>query len=232
MGEADSPAPNRRTLALVGNDIVDIRSTENLAQSSHPRLVQRVLSQTEQIVLSSSAKHDLVFLAMWAAKEAAYKLLKKEQPELIFAHSKFVVEGAEKTPDSKGTNCGAVTHSSGAVLCVTWEITRGWIHCIARRLDNPTKYRALVRTLDAELISGEFTERELISVYSDQSRAVRTLAKIMLRREGLIAPEIVRHPQQKRYSPPYIYDRGKRIYTCDLSLSHDGTHMAVVLASE
>ncbi len=219
---------------LIGNDIVDITSRENLARASNERLVRRVLSTTEQAHLSDSISPELVFLAQWAAKESAYKLLKKRDPDLLFAHTRFEVRGAH-TINSQKLNSGTVTyaltaHSDPIPVDVEWELSRHWLHCVARSPDNPAPYTQSIEEISDKLLSDEFSRAELVSIYSDQSKAVRNLAKRLIHNRGIPGARIIRHEEDRRYSPPQIYVNNKRISYLDLSLSHDGKYMAAVLA--
>ncbi|RIL11645.1 MAG: hypothetical protein DCC75_01940 [Proteobacteria bacterium] len=68
----------------IGNDIVDLQERPG---ASHPRFVERVCSEFEKSQLSS-ANPDAVW-SYWAAKEAAYKCIKRLEPEVIFSPSRF-----------------------------------------------------------------------------------------------------------------------------------------------
>ena len=225
-----------RQSLLIGNDILDIASSENLTKYSNERLVRRVLSINEQKQLSESNCPELVFLALWTAKESAYKLLKKRDSGLLFAHAKFEVRGADNFVD-KDMNPGLVTYalnpqSAAVVLDVEWERSDNWLHCVARCPDSPAPYIQSIESISSDLIKGEFSNEEQRSIYSDQSKAVRNLAKRLLRKHKIDNAHIIRHEEQRRYSPPWIYVNNKRIKHLDLSLSHDGKFMAAVLAGE
>jgi len=220
----------------VGNDIIDITSPENLVKHSNERLVLRVLSVDEQSQLLKSNRPELVFLAQWAAKESAYKLLKKRDSNLLFAHAKFHVTGADSYIE-KGKNPGQVTYAKNSqddneVVNVEWQRSDSWLHCIARCPITPAPFIYCIELISSDLISGDFSEEEQISIYSDQSKAVRNLAKKMLRKRKIDHPRIIRHKEERRFSPPWIYADKKRVNHLDLSLSHDGKFMAAVLAGE
>lgn len=67
----------------VGNDIVDLRTLE---PPLHPRFLERVFTPKEQQCIGMSAEELWVH---WAAKEAAYKALKRLDPRLPFIPRKF-----------------------------------------------------------------------------------------------------------------------------------------------
>ena len=217
--------------SCIGNDIVDISLSENLKKSANLKLTQRVLSATEQVVLLSAEHKELTFLSMWAAKESAYKLLKKVYPDLLFSPSRFEVSGAEGLQRNQKTQ-GHVNYASDIQLGIDWEISEHWIHCVALAQNNPPRFTKMIEPISDDLIKGEFCPEELVSIYSDQSKAVRNLAKRLLRKHNINNARIIRHKEQRRYSPPLIYVNNKLIKNFDLSLSHDGKFMAAVLASE
>lgn len=218
----------------IGNDIVDIGSDENLRKADNARLCQRVLTENERYALKSAFKkskrqQQLTFLALWAAKEATYKLLKKIDDTLLFAHAKFEVSGVEQIVHKRKT-LGSVIHNSNEKVNVCWEISDSWLHCTALLPDSPPEFITRIAIIDEALIAGDFSHQEMISIYSEPSKAVRNLAKALLCEQGLGHTEIIRHEEQRRYSPPWIYVAGERIKHLDISLSHDGKFMAAVLA--
>ena len=64
----------------LGNDIVDLRLAENEKSAANPKFVERVLSPPERHAYSQSGSDDRILWAHWAAKEAAYKALRKIDP--------------------------------------------------------------------------------------------------------------------------------------------------------
>jgi len=72
-------------LASIGNDIVDLQA----ARKQHPRFAARILSSAEQVAISNNKEQIWLY---WAAKEAAYKALKRIFPETIFSPNKFELD--------------------------------------------------------------------------------------------------------------------------------------------
>jgi phosphopantetheinyl transferase (holo-ACP synthase) len=77
---------------MVGNDVVDLGDIDASATPSHPRFDERVFAASERAALRASGAPERLRWLLWAAKEAAYKLVKKRDPHVIFAPCRFVVE--------------------------------------------------------------------------------------------------------------------------------------------
>jgi len=193
----------------IGNDLVDLTRQENLARGSNPRLHQRVLAPSEQQTLAESPVPELTYLALWSAKEAAFKLLKQTEEDLLFSHRRFVVQpmikwgqctfpekgGPERGgPDKLGQVNFPGENSELAELRgvfegqvqyaekqipVIWQYHDRWLHCIATEKASDV-YRSEVALLSDWLLKDDFTPAEEISIYSDASRAVRHLVKAMV----------------------------------------------------
>ena len=70
----------------IGNDIVDLRNRE---PPLHPRYLERVLAPSEQDALRDSPDDLWVY---WAAKEAAYKTLRRIRPGMGFHPRELVFQ--------------------------------------------------------------------------------------------------------------------------------------------
>ena len=75
----------------IGNDIVDLSSSENKYKYLNNRFCDRVFTANENktIGLCLDKNKDKILWSIWAAKEAAFKTCQKKIPEIIFAHKKF-----------------------------------------------------------------------------------------------------------------------------------------------
>ena len=134
---------------MVGNDVVDLGDPEVRDGPAHPRFDARVFSAAERDGLRAGGPDGSARWALWAAKEAAYKLAKKREPAAIFSPSRFCV-----TLDAALGGC--VTHADRTVEV---RLTRcgDAIHAVASEPD------------DADVLSGV----EIAGPGVDASRAVR-----------------------------------------------------------
>jgi len=75
---------------MVGNDVVDIADTRRRAR--HVRFDARVFSDRERRAIGNDDDHEARRCAHWAAKESAYKIAKRRDPDAIFSPVKFSAE--------------------------------------------------------------------------------------------------------------------------------------------
>ncbi|MDJ0785554.1 MAG: 4'-phosphopantetheinyl transferase superfamily protein [Myxococcota bacterium] len=79
------------TRPLIGNDVVDLRDPEARPGASHPRFERRVFGDRERRSIEASACRERSLWAHWAAKEAAFKALRRQRPDLPFHPRGFEV---------------------------------------------------------------------------------------------------------------------------------------------
>src|SRR5574337_2138325 len=105
---------------MVGNDVVDLADPQCLPLGTHPRFDQRVFAQSELRLIHASATPAWMRWMLWAAKESAYKILRKQDPAMTFAPRRFVV--APHNPEAGCDRRSAGAHPSptpvrGSVSC-------------------------------------------------------------------------------------------------------------------
>lgn len=186
---------------LIGNDVVDLRDDETKIGNLHPRFMMRVFAPEERRCISESVNPHRALWMHWAAKEAAYKLLKKLVPETVFAPAAFRVEFAD---DGRGkTARGTVSHV-GSRLFLQVGCLEDCIHAVAS-------------SGRGEFLSNVASCRSS----GDDSAAVRAYA---LRDLGLwLGKGDELHISGSR--PPRLC-RSERPLAVDLSLSHHGRWLA------
>jgi hypothetical protein len=188
---------------LIGNDVVDLGDDEAGLSNLHPRFVERVFAKEERGRIFSSPNPKVSLWTYWAAKESAYKIMKKVEGEVVFAPSTWVVE--LESEHGCGRLRGSV--SDGRRLFDLEMMRTGeWIHALAT-----------LRSVPSEVV-GILSDVERCPTCRDPSMAVRTLAVRALS-EGLgFAAETLSIDRSK---PPRVVGpvqaRG-----VDLSLSHHG----------
>jgi 4'-phosphopantetheinyl transferase EntD len=206
----------------VGDDIVD------LAAQPFPsaRFVARVFSPFERRLLDRSPDPARTCWTLWAAKEAAFKVGRKLDPSLIFAHSRFEVrpERDAWAADDRPRR-GRVVHANFAVA-VRWMETDGFVHCVARFGDGRVawavkewrSWRPRHVLTAAEIRSSRGTAESILA---------RCLAHELL--DELQAPRAV------QLLRPGCSDGPPRVSPCeggwDVSLSHDGRFVSAAVAS-
>jgi phosphopantetheinyl transferase (holo-ACP synthase) len=180
---------------MVGNDVVDLADPEVRCGPAHPRFDERVFAPGEREALRGSAAPERLRWMLWAAKEAAYKLARKRDPQVVFSPARFVVR-------LDASLHGEVTHR-GESFPVSLRLEEEAIHAVASA-GGPTQIA---------------TGLELTSSARDASEAVRELAIRALAERLEIRPEAIRIGRRGRI--PILEVQG-RAAPLDLSLSHHG----------
>jgi hypothetical protein len=124
---------------MIGNDVVDLDDEDSRASCRHPRFEARIFAVAERERAAACADPDLARATLWAAKESAYKLLRRRDPRAVFSPSRFVVHLVGDR--------SAVVDAGGRPVDVTFERGAGFVHAVA--LDEAAEFLCAVRRLDA-----------------------------------------------------------------------------------
>jgi phosphopantetheinyl transferase (holo-ACP synthase) len=143
---------------MVGNDVIDLGDREAQPESRHPRFDSRVFTADEYRLIEASRCSNQVRWMLWACKESAYKLVKRQDPATVFSPRTFEVEMVFPGP--------VQVHHQGGAVCVRINLHGDAIHAVATRNRDDTK----------RLISAVGT------TVSNPSSAVRELARQHLSR--------------------------------------------------
>jgi len=153
---------------MLGNDVVDLRDSETLDGARHPRFDRRVFTRDELAALHTSSHERALRWSFWAAKEAAYKLVKKRETRAVFSPVRFAVHLLD---EQSGDVCwngsrfalqlcrhGATLH---AIVCDAPHRTREILHGVeelASACDASTVARGLARELVAKRLAWPTSE--------------------------------------------------------------------------
>ena len=186
---------------MLGNDLVDLGDPETRPSVLHPRFDERVFTPAERESLWCVADPHRLRWTLWAAKEAAFKWLRKQDARAIFSPSRLRV-------DLDSLRVGTVWVDSLA-LPFSAEQAEEFVHVVVR---SPGCARAAVAT-GAEGICG----------MRSASEVVRELAKTWVACGlGLSASKL--HFLRGCKIPRLLSASG--IVDVDLSLSHHGRFVA------
>lgn len=183
----------------VGNDVVDIRHPLCQPDAIHPRFDNRAFSAREIALLAATDRVHRMRWSLWAAKESAFKAVRKLDSKVRFIPRDFEVR-----------LCGVraeVTHRLGH-FNVWLDQTEQWVHALASQTGEKPGFR-----LGGDPSADPGAEEV------DLSERVRRLTSTVLGALLDTTPseiEIVsvdRIPQAQRQGQPLPFD---------LSLSHDG----------
>jgi phosphopantetheine--protein transferase-like protein len=99
-------------LPPVGNDIVDLKEPDNCGKSGDDRFIGRVFIPEERDRIVGAACPDKLLWAFWAAKEAAYKAVSRDDPSIRSTPRRYSV-----ALDDRNVNCrkSRVEDSAGRI---------------------------------------------------------------------------------------------------------------------
>jgi phosphopantetheinyl transferase (holo-ACP synthase) len=184
-------------LDSVGNDIVWLADPANRGRHADRRLLGRILTPPERVLVENAGEADRVLWSLWAAKEAAYKAWSRTFPGKPFSPATFEV--VPEGPWADFLTSAEVRHQ-GDCFPVAWSHGSDWVHAVAGRDQE---------SLFARVETGT----------GDESEAVRALAVGCLVAAGW--------PEGTIEGRPPRYRIAGRESGVDLSLSHDGPYWAV-----
>ncbi|MEO2158087.1 MAG: 4'-phosphopantetheinyl transferase superfamily protein [bacterium] len=192
---------------LVGNDLVDLLDPQADPRSIHQGFDARVMTTEEnRLVLSALDPHRLRWM-LWAAKESAFKVVKKMDPSAVFHPKAFEVD----LTTFDGVH---VRHSKTDFETVLFHSPK-WVHAVTTLESRSAKCgsRLHSRVLSLESRNGPF----------DSSMEVRTFTRKALGSWLGISWAEVEIVTENRI--PRVTRGGKRL-EIDLSLAHDGNFVA------
>lgn len=202
---------------MIGNDVVDLGDEDSAVRRHHVRFDTRVFAAEELDLLASSADPEHLRWSMWAAKEAAFKLLKACSATVVFAPSSFVVR-----PSGRDT---ATVEVDGTSLSVDFQRTSSYVHAIARRQPlvdaasrEPIREPAVT---PREAAATAVAEQDAGAVSA--SEAVRRLAVTSVAR--LLGEDAAGLSVGSDGRVPLLFRCGRRL-PGSLSLSHHGRFVA------
>src|SRR5262245_4667090 len=82
----------RSCTVFIGNDVVDLGDPEALPGGPHPRFPSRVCNEQELCRIYAATDPMRMLWTHWAAKESAFKAMRKADPAVAFLPRSFRVE--------------------------------------------------------------------------------------------------------------------------------------------
>lgn len=192
----------------VGNDVVDLEEPDNARAVRRDRFRDRICAPSERDALAGAGDPAVRLWCLFAAKEAAYKVLVKLGRDPGFAHRRLVVSDAMDEVRFEDV----VLH-----LHVDVDHARGLVHAVAST--HPERPECAVRSVDA----GADESRECRRLLSETFAPLLGCAASDLRIERAQRPGT-----WDGYGPPVLLRAGCAVPDLDVSLSHDGRFVAAV----
>jgi hypothetical protein len=167
-----------------------------------------VFGAAERHALEASRSRHLLHWALWAAKESAYKALKRLEPETVFSPREFEVGLSDLPATGAGVAVGRVVHR-GRVFGLTVRLESASVHAVARSQDE----------------AGARVLWRIDRVDGDPGVAARRLASAAIGSELGLDPADVRIADR----PPVALYRDRPL-DLGVSLSHHGRFVAFACA--
>jgi phosphopantetheinyl transferase (holo-ACP synthase) len=237
-----------RTDVVLGNDVVDLEEPRSVGKANDERFVARVLTDGERAGLERADDRDLELWSLWAAKEAAFKVVSKLRgTPPVFRHATFETawDSATKSSSPEGeVRAGIVRHAEVRVFVSVLHRT-GVLHAVGQAHRVPAMdvsvHLGLARMDEAgapwaaglEELSRRFTPREAEAIHSLEAAAVRLGARRALAAHAGVEEhrlEIVCRPGATGRRPPFVLLDGQEA-AADVSLSHAGAWIGWALWS-
>jgi len=209
-------------LRRVGNDIVDLTSPDSREKSRDIRFINRVFTQGEKKQILNTANPDGMLWAMWAGKEASYKVVSKSHPAVSSVPRAYEVSFEEDMSKWTGNSSlsGVVETPRGSVPVRIFR-TCDSIHCIATT--------GLPEAVDSVIWGVQHIGSGLVESVVVREAAKRHLSLLLDRDPDEI--EIRRLKGSAGSKPPIVYVEGRKAGV-DISLSHDGAFAAYAFVTD
>jgi phosphopantetheine--protein transferase-like protein len=219
----------------VGNDVVDLAAPGARGKWRDERFLRRVFTAAEAALIRGAHDPDRTLWLLWAAKEAAFKVVRQLRPEAPFAHRQLAVAPATDAAPRRLRGRVIVRGLLGphdVAVEAAWRHGRAYVHCLATAgTPGPAQVRAALGRLPVAAPGAAAGERSATQAL--ESEAVRRLARRLAAAAGLGAVEVVRARRDDgRLAAPRLHAPGAPapLAGWSLSLSHDGRFVAAALA--
>jgi len=193
-----------------------------MGKSSDVRFIKRVFTAYEESLISMADTPDTVLWALWAAKEASYKSVRKSHPSANSIPHRYEVhlESADKQSEAWGN----VLSPYGSIEIGLYS-TDQYIHCVGIS-EGKADWNSVVSKVEKYQFEGLSSE--------NQSEAARGLLTHELSLHLAVQPDHIEIKRTKGpfgLDPPQLYIKGKKSAT-DISISHDGQFLACAFVVE
>lgn len=223
----------------VGNDIVDLMEPGNCGKSGDGRFLDRVFTPEERELIAGAANPDAVLWSLWAAKEAAYKAVSRDNPEVCSIPRRYRVVPGSAPPSFSEKDHGAINFFSGRVftprgdLALNVFVAEEYVHAVAA--GSEAELAMIVRRVDLVGVAeeaGNFLRADQDSDCENctnpsafvRERVLREIA----RRSNCPVNDLEIRKDPLRPGAPRVFFRGLP-FAAEISLSHDGRFAAFAL---
>ena len=215
----------------VGNDVVDLKESDNRGKSGDDRFLGRVFTVEERELIAQAAAPDTLLWALWAAKEAAYKAVSGGEsgsarlslcsiPRRYPVHlDRESVAGMNVAATGADGGLAGRVITPGGELALRITVTDDYVHALVAGTD--ADFAGIIQRVD---------RMDEVGNPGDASAFVRgrLLAEISRRLDCSI-DEITFRNDPSLSGAPRLFFRDRPL-AADISLSHDGRFTAFAIA--
>jgi len=205
-------------LPHTGNDVVDLLDPANAGKGRDSRYRAKILTNAENEFVGKAPDSDKALWLFWAAKETAYKVVRKIRADVKYLPRRYEVHlaGGDLLKESVD---GKVMIMGKEAVFVRFFSHFDYVHCIGtdniKALDKICSGVAILPALTdpAEVDVSLAARRHLTAALADYCHVIPEALEIKrLKKNGIL-------------QPPGVYLAGKKM-NIDVSLSHDGRFTA------
>lgn len=189
---------------MIGNDIVDIKYSNQVSNWKRPGYLEKLFSHEERLLIEQSKCNESMVWRLWSMKESAYKAAYRSSSRRAFNPGKF--------------SCTVINETSGSVrfnekLFLTHsEANSNSIHSIAwKEGSDLSRMRPFLNDFERQVSSADLYQYLLKKVASIVNIDV---ANLVLKKTDTGVPE--------------IYQKDKKV-TIECSLSHHGRFGGILI---
>ena len=210
------------SIILLGNDVVNLEDPDSTDALENAEFRERVFTPAEQRHIDTSPYPLAALWGIWAAKESAYKALKRVFPDTLFAWREYETD-LEKNQVSYQGHCLFYwlnrNNRSVSVLCLG-ELKAGE-NTAAPREDLVHKVNLWIKALDSRADIPDAKNQSA----SIREWCVKKVARTLeLERDGVTISEFSSATQEEDQNPGILYNGERTPHL--ISLSHHGRYMA------
>ena len=184
---------------MIGNDIVDLKQAAKDSNWKRPRFLDKVFTQKEQSIISSSENKNQMVWVLWSMKEAAYKAYVREFKQ------RFI--NPKRIQCQLGLNNEGVVKINQNIYYVKTLVTSEFVHSIAS--NNKEK----------------FPKTDLFRFNKIEDVRTRIMHQISNRKEGCLNSIKIK---KTTLGVPNLFLNDEQIFDA-LSISHHGEYGAFAI---
>ncbi|MBU2228722.1 MAG: 4'-phosphopantetheinyl transferase superfamily protein [Proteobacteria bacterium] len=226
----------------VGNDIVDLEESGNRGKSGDGRFLGRIFTPEERELIAGADCPDALLWSLWAAKEAAYKAVSRDNPDVCSIPRRYrAILGTAPLFFSE-ENRGDIPIFSGCVftpqgeLALRVAVAEGYVHALTA--GSEAELERIVQHVDRVGVAedaGDFLRSDHAgdceNIPDPSAFVRRRVLREIARRNRCPFEDLEIRNDPVGPGAPRVFLRGL-LFAADISLSHDGRFAAFALLAD